>query len=312
MIEVMAAAGALLDLVCDTNPDPVTVSTATETKRATVFLTFRRPAGSADVKCRALRVTVPVGTAAGDLSLNTDAAHADDIDDYPRDNGGPEWDIERTTVPPEPTAPGQVTSITFTCTPPSGETTFGAGREFTLLLSNIPVNRTVGAARLTVTETTRPGSGSTDWADRPTGVPVVEKLANEFYVRNFSSRVGRVAHGQSAVLEWEGTPQNSEYYLYWDDEPAKRLPSTVPLTYTTHALTRTTTFVLDAQTRNAANQTVHHYRSTTVTVKDPDVLARTLTAADRLAVHDTFTADRTDARRTWARTTDFTGDVTIS
>ncbi|MFI9362706.1 hypothetical protein ACIG5E_16885 [Kitasatospora sp. NPDC053057] len=314
MYQLAAASAALLDLVCETTPPLFTISTPQENKKGTLFLTFRKPATGPDVECRKITITIPVGQEPTDLVGNTSGADADDIDDYPRDSTGLDWTIERQTTPEKPGSPSEVTAITFTCTPPSGETTFGAGREFTLILSSVPINRTAGAAPLTITETTTTGTG-TGWADRPIALPAIEKAGNEFRFQNFSCVKPRVAHGEATVLQWDGTPHNTEYYLYWDDAPAKRLtdlPAQPPLTVPTHQLTRTTTFVLNAQTRNAANQTVHHYLSTTVTVKDPDILAKSLTAADKVDVTDTFVADRTNANKTWARATTFDGDVTIT
>ncbi|MFF9644123.1 hypothetical protein [Kitasatospora aureofaciens] len=312
MYQLATASAALLDLVCESTPALFTISTAQETKKGTLFLTFRKPEAGAAVNCRAITITLPVGTRATDLVLNTGGADPDDIDDYPRDSSGLDWNIERRTTPAEPTSPTEVTAITFTCTPPSGTTVFGAGREFTLVLSSIPINRTAGAAPLTVTETS---ATTTDWADRPVVLPPIEKASNEFRFQNFSCVEPRVAHGEATQLQWDGTPHNTEYYLYWDDEPAKKLTGLTgppPLTVPTHQLTRTTTFVLNAQRRNAANQIVHHYLSTTVTVKDPDIPARTLTAADKVDITDTFVADRTNANKTWARATTFDGDVTIT
>ncbi|MFJ8477466.1 hypothetical protein [Kitasatospora sp. NPDC094011] len=303
-----------LDVVCPTRPDRITVSTPTEIKRATLFLTFRRPAGAADVRCRSVTVTLPVGTGAAHLLSSTEAAPADDVDDYPVDSAGIEWAVERRTTPPNPGAPGEVTTITFTCTPatPSGDTVFGANREFTLILSQIPVNRTPGAAPLTVTvSTSRNPTGTPQWDDHTIGLPSIEKAGNEFYLRNFSSTTPRVGYDRTATLTWEGTPQNTEYWLYWDEEKVKVTPTGTPLTHTTPKLTRTTTFVLDATTLNAAGQTVHHYHSTTVTVAGPAIEARTLTAADKVDVTDTFVANRTDNRKTWATTTEFSGEVTI-
>ncbi|MGK4584980.1 hypothetical protein [Kitasatospora sp. HPMI-4] len=307
------AATTPLDVVCPTRPDRITVSTATETKRATLYLTFRRP-GSADVRCRSITVTLPVGTGATHLLSSTEAAPADDVDDYPVDSAGTEWAVERRTTPPTPGAPGEVSAITFTCKPAtaSGDTVFGANREFTLILSRIPVNRTAGAARLTVIVSTSTNpTGTPQWQDHTIDLPPVEKAGNEFYLRNFSSTTPRVGHDQPATLTWEGTPQNTEYWLYWDEQSVKVTPTGTPLTHTTAKLTRTTTFVLDARTLNAAGQTVHHYHSTTVTVAGPAIEARTLTAGDKVDVQDTFVADRTNNGRTWANAALFTGEVTI-
>lgn len=156
---------------------------------------------------------------------------------------------------------------------------------------------------------------TTGWAERPLAPSPVEKASNEFRFQNFSCVYPRIVHGRATVLQWDGTPHNTEYYLSWDDAPAKRLtdlPARPPLTTPTHELTHTTTFVLNAQTKNAAGQTVHHYLSTTVAVRDPDILAKTLTAADKVDVHDMFVADRTNTNSTWARATTFDGDVTIT
>ncbi|WP_329169705.1 discoidin domain-containing protein [Streptomyces decoyicus] len=439
-------AGSLLQAVGESVPVQFSISTATETKKGTLFLTFRKPGSGPDVRCRALTITLPVGPNRTDLVAATDAANADDIDDYPRDSAGVEWTIERKTTPPEPTSPSEVTALTFTCTPdtPSADTTFGAGREFTLILSSIPINRAEGPARLTLTETTATGTGevpartfsttmtanpsyplsnlagdgssefrtqgtpalnstltldlgsiqpvtgyylltgtagggnrsgtpvlessttgatnswqrrtfnssqsvnnhtlttpvearylrlrlsttptgffgmrhfsvstTATWADRPIALPSVEKAGNEFFFRGFSCQKPRVAQGTATVLQWEGTPRNTEYYLSWDDHAPKKLnPPQVSGLHTepTHELTRTTTFVLNAQTKNAANETVHHYLSTTVTVNGPDITAKTLDVTDKLEVDATFAANgRT--KKTTANTTTFDGSVTLN
>jgi hypothetical protein len=204
--------------------------------------------------------------------------------------------------------------VTFVCTPPGGETVFDDDREFTLILANIPVNHEVGSAPVTVTETTADGS---EWVERPLPADPVDKASSDFVFENFSCEQPRIQSGQKPTFHWNGSPENTEYYLHWDDQSAiVTVPPTGYSSYTLDVpLTRTTTFVLDAQTLNGAQRTVSHYRSTTVTVKDADITAKTLTATDEIvltdAAEDTFRAG-SEGARTWARDTTLHGDVHIS
>ncbi|MFF2077470.1 discoidin domain-containing protein [Kitasatospora sp. NPDC058162] len=120
-----------------------------------------------------------------------------------------------------------------------------------------------------------------NWETVTTGIATVNKETSEFFFDSFSCLRPQVERGAPATLVWEGNAVGTEYFLYWDDQTVtdgsgKQIPVTGP-TYTTHNLTDTTTFVLDAQSLDGAGQTVHHYLSTTVTVRNPDIRAGNVT-----------------------------------
>ncbi|MEI5098266.1 discoidin domain-containing protein [Streptomyces sp. PmtG] len=209
-------------------------------------------------------------------------------------------------------------TVTFVCTPVSGEAVFDDSRDFTLILSNIPINQTPGAAALALTQTVLTGG---EEVRHTTSLDGFEKAGDAFVFENFSSERSRVGNGGHVTLHWTGSPENSEYHLSWDDRTERiSVPTARDCRFDTAdlpgfaGLSRTTTFVLDAQTANSSGQTVHSYRSTTVTVADPDIEAASLTATDRLAVQeggtDTFLA-RSDEAATRALAARAEGDVTV-
>lgn len=209
--------------------------------------------------------------------------------------------------------------VTFVCTPDDGEAVFDDSRDFTLILSNIPINQTLGTAALEITQTVIAGGGE---VRHTTSLDGFEKADNAFVFENFASKQPRVDNGDHVTLHWTGSPANSDYHLSWDDRTERiSVPAGRDCSFGTAdlpsfaGLRRTTTFVLDAQTINSSGQTVHHYQSTTVTVADPDIEAGSLTATDRLAVRaggtDTFLA-RSDEAGTHALTAHAEGDVTIT
>lgn len=201
--------------------------------------------------------------------------------------------------------------VSFDCTPEPSPALFDARRQFTLILSSIPINKTPGEATTTVTETTAT-SGTPE--DRTTTLTGIEKASNDFLFDDFSTETPAVDNGQTVKLHWTGSPENSEYYLSWDGEEKKiSVPAGMYCTYTTEEpLTHTTTFVLDAQTKNRAGETVHHYRSTTVTVNDPDITSRAITASDELALTDSGIFRAAKGASITAGATVFGSDATLT
>ncbi|SHL83851.1 hypothetical protein [Streptomyces yunnanensis] len=429
-----------------TPPTRFIVSTPTEVRRASIFLTFAKSAAAPDVTCTGISVSLPRGDAATDLVNDEPRANYMLIDDYPRDSTGATWSILRLPAAPVPTAPewGEVPghefanifdprddlyyktgglvpkdsalvvdygvgqdivnldigtgidhrykvqmlrlqssmdgliwdnldtepvqdtsriervfdppvharflriltvvdpsnegyaivrrflvnqgvqarsdddTVTFVCTPAEGEAVFDGSREFTLILSNIPVNQTPGAATLGITQTVIADGGEDH---HTTSLDGFEKADSAFVFENFSSEQTRVGNGEHITLHWTGSPENTEYHLSWDDRTERiSVPTARHCSFDTAdlpgfaGLSRTTTFVLDAQTTNSSAQTVHHYQSTTVTVTDPDIDAASLTATGRIAVReggtDTLLA-RSDNASTQVLTVRAEGDVTV-
>ncbi|MFI9362705.1 hypothetical protein ACIG5E_16880 [Kitasatospora sp. NPDC053057] len=294
-----AAPHAQLHVDCAPSPNPLPVSTPSKTKNGVLDLTFAKPDDSPDdIKCQAITVTLPVGTTDTDLASSATSVEAN----Y---EGQGTWRITK-----------QATNhtVTFTCTPEAPGNppmvTFDPTRRFTLNLSAIPVTRTPGNATLTITART---ALTDDWETRPVSTEPVTKhqeTITDFFFRSFSCEKPQVTNGGSVVLRWEGSEAGTEYWLSWDDKAPIKVTGRSHLS---HTLTDTTTFVLDARTKAEDGATVlHHYLSTTVTVKDADIKAKTLTATDKVTVTDTFWADNKDSKKTWARSTTFEGDVTIT
>ncbi len=204
-------------------------------------------------------------------------------------------------------------TVTFICTPEDGPAVFDDSRQFRLILANIPINQAPGTASLTITETTIADNIPEEHTCVLGGF---EKASTDFIFENFSSEQPCVENGADIMLHWTGSPENTTYYLSWDDRTEHiSVPAATACSFSTGnlpgftGLTHTTTFVLDAQT------TTSHYQSTTVTVTDPDIEAKSFTAADQIAVTDddtdTFQA-RSDDTTIWARTAVFNGNVTIT
>lgn len=204
-------------------------------------------------------------------------------------------------------------TVTFICTPDSRQALFDDGREFTLILANIPINQTAGTAALTITETIADGT-----VEDHTGIlRGFEKIDTDFVFENFSSQDPRVGNGSSTTLHWTGSPHNTTYYLSRDDlEPEILSGVTGPACqWPTPELTHTTTFVLRAETLNAAGETIRRYLSTTVSVEEPTIEARTLTATDLVTVTDGVESvfqTRSQDRKTVAAAAIFNAEVTIT
>ncbi|MFJ8477467.1 hypothetical protein [Kitasatospora sp. NPDC094011] len=296
-------AASPLHLDHSTEPPVFLVSTASKTKNGTLTLTFSKPEGAADVSCRSITVQLPVGPAPTDLTTNPNPITTS----Y---GGYGTWRI---------TPKADERSATFVCTPqgmPGNKVLFTAGRHFTLILAGIPVARTPGIAASTITASIETAVDTERWDDKPVTSPDIAKdredLAVPFFFRAFSSVKPRVPNGTTTELRWEGSETGVEYWLAWDDrEPVEVFGQS----HQTPALTDTTTFVLDARTTENG-RSVSHFLSTTVTVKDPDIIAKTLTTSDRLTVTDTFTATHkngsTVVKKVEAGTTVFAGEVTMN
>ncbi|MFF2077472.1 hypothetical protein ACFVXG_22295 [Kitasatospora sp. NPDC058162] len=233
-------------------------------------------------------MTLPFGAQESDLTQDIAPVGA-----ACQDSKGTTWRIVRSTTPG---------TATYTCTPETvhEDVTFDDSRKFTLVLSSIPATRSAADAQITVTEDTATG---TDWTTRSTTTHVVATNDTTFFFRDFCCLKPQVLHGQRATLVWEGSPVGTEYHLSWDDTSKE---VTGP-SYTTHPLYRTTTFVLDARTRSATGQVIHHYLSTTVTVRESDVEANNLTLQGTLQASKFLSTSGTSRNPIY-----FLNDITVT
>ncbi len=293
----------LLQVAPTTLPFPLAVSTASKAKLGDIDLFFTKPPAQPEVKCRWITVTVPVGTAHDDLTSNPGIQT-----EYETSTGS--WAIDTLEADDH---------TTFTCTKSGrGDKWFSFEDEsyFTLTLQRISVSRTPGEVAFTVTAQVTTDDdpdfdNDDDWTEQDIAMPNVTKSLDDFFFfRSFSCEKPQVTNttgdAGTVILRWEGSENDTAYYLSggpFDEELVTGQSHPVS------GLTDTTTFVLDARTTGPDGEPVHHYLSTTVTVKDADIRAKTLTASNSITVPATFTADSTDHSVTAFGPTTFEGDV---
>ncbi|MEI5098267.1 hypothetical protein RB200_05905 [Streptomyces sp. PmtG] len=284
-------ADRLLTAVPD-DPTPLAVSTASKTKLGLIQLRFTKAEGVPDVECTRITVTIPAGDTHTDLTSNPGNIN------YRHSSSRGTWSI----------APSG-DRTTYVCTPPgpSRKFVFTDTAHFALILDAIPVGRLPGEAELTLTAattTTTNPSDEEDWT-----VPITKAVDDFFFFRAFSCERPQIPNKGTATLRWEGSEHETEYWLSYDDRAPQRVTGqSVQIA----DLIDTTTFVLDARTLNPETKEFdqHHYLSTTVTVKEPTIVAKELTAK-KVSVADTFTADSSDKTTTLHGRTTFEEDVTV-
>ncbi len=275
---------------------PLAVSTASKTKKGVISLKFAKAPGIPPVECTGIKVTIPVGATATDLTSNPGS-----IDPGHSSSKGT-WTINAS---PD--------KATYTCTPPAPARKFVFDEEaqFTLILRSIPVSRLPGQATLSIdaTVTTTDTLTEEDW-----NVQITKSIDDFFFFRSFSCVEPRISNPGTATLRWEGSEAGTEYYLSYDSHVGDDAIPVSGQSCQVRDLTDTTTFVLDARTPDPDEpdgEPGHHYLSATVTVEKPTIHAKSLTATDKIAVADTFTADSSDKTTTAKGPTFFEGDVTI-
>jgi hypothetical protein len=291
-------------LLHTTGNEPLAVSTASKVKPGAIPLIFRKSQGGniPPVKCRKITIVLPVGEEDTDLT------------DYTQPLG-----YSRSSVPAKTwnasVSPNKdvYTFTTSTTGPGSGPFTFDAESHFAFSLLKIYVSRLPGQADLTISAelATVEIPADEDWITQEWTVPITKTIEDFFFFRSFSCTTPQVANPGTVTLEWDGSEHETEYWLSYNGRPPERVTGQ---SKQISGLTDTTTFVLDARTPNPDNAQdpfAHHYLSTTVTVKEPTIHAKSLTATRSIAVPDTFTADHGTKTITAYGPTTFEGDVTI-
>lgn len=285
-----------------TGNKPLAVSTASKIKAGVIALLFRKSEGGSvpPVTCRKITIVLPIGEEDTDLTDYT----------VPMTGSGssvPSKTWNRSVSPNKDV----FTFTTPSTGPGSGPFTFDAAAHFAFNLQRIYVSRLPGQADLTViTEvTTAETPTDEDWIEQEWTVPIAKTIDDFFFFRSFSCTTPQVANPGTVTLEWDGSEHQTEYWLTYDDHPAEKVTGQ---SKQISGLTDTTTFVLDARTTDPDTGDIgHHYLSTTVTVKEPTIHAKSLTATDSIAVTDTFTAESSTQTITAHGPTFFEGDVTI-
>ncbi|MFG2402528.1 hypothetical protein [Streptomyces lydicus] len=251
------ANASLLSYAVTTTPSPLKASPenpqAPEEIGELVISVARQSGTPAHVE--RIRVKVPAGTMAPDLA--TDLAR---ISKRISLDG---WNIELDAATKE-----------FVCTPTSSPALIGPDTGFTIQLSDIPVNRKVGTAPITVTERSRTGSSA--FQDRPT-IFNIGKFPADFYLRNFLCEPSIIPNGGDVRLTWERSA-NATYSLLY---PGVDRDVTDRTTLELEGITADTTFYLRATTGDPTNP-VTRILSAQVTVLKPDLEVGNLTVHGRV------------------------------
>ncbi|PNE38145.1 hypothetical protein [Streptomyces noursei] len=283
----------LLEAVPD-DPTPLAVSTASKTKLGVIHLRFTKADGVPDVECTRITVTLPVGDTDTDLTSNPGNI------DYKHSSSGRNWSINPSGD-----------RATYVCTPsgPGGKFVFTDTAHFTLILNAIPVGRLPGEASLALTASATTSTMTNQPDEEDWTVPITKAVDDFFFFRAFSCEQPQIPNNGTATLRWEGSEHETEYWLSYDGrDPQQVTGQSAQIA----GITDTTTFVLDARTPNPDTKEFdqHHYLSTTVTVKEPTIVAKELTAK-RINVPQTLTADSSNKTTTLHGRTTFEEDVTV-
>ncbi|MEU7506386.1 hypothetical protein [Streptomyces lavendulae] len=152
---------------------------------------------------------------------------------------------------------------------PRSTAPIGPDDGFTIQLSGIPMNRTVGTAPITITERSHTGNAAPQ--NRPT-VFNLGKFPADFYLRNFLCEPSVIQNGGDVRLTWERSA-NATYELLYGDV---NICVTDRSTHNVEGIKSDTTFYLRATAGDATNPVVRIV-SAQVTVNKPDLEIGNLT-----------------------------------
>ena len=190
------AADPLLSYQHTTTPSPLKASPenpqAPEETGEIVISVARQSGTPADVEW--IKVKVPAGTMAPDLAA--DLAKI-----------SPRITLDGWTVRLDPAVKE------FVCEPTGSHAPIGPDTGFTIQLSDIPINRKVGTAPITITERSRTGTAA--FENRPTVINL-GKFPADFYLRNFLCEPSIINNGGDVKLTWERSA-NATYELLYGD-----------------------------------------------------------------------------------------------
>ncbi|MGE7437052.1 hypothetical protein [Kitasatospora sp. NPDC001175] len=247
----------LLSYQITTTPSPLKASPenpqAPEEIGEVVISVSRQSGTPADVEW--IRVKVPAGTMSPDL--------ATDLNKISPRISLTDWTVRLDSAAKE-----------FVCAPTASHAPIGPDTGFTIQLSDIPINRKVGTAPVTVTESSRTGNAA--FKDRAT-IFHLGKFPADFYLRNFQCEPSIIPNGGDVLLTWERSA-NATYellYLGFDRDVTNR--TSLPI----EGIKSDTTFYLRATTGDASNPVVR-ILSTHLTVIKPDLDIGSITVNDTL------------------------------
>ncbi|GAA2156892.1 hypothetical protein GCM10009760_58370 [Kitasatospora kazusensis] len=252
-----AADEPLLSYALITTPSPLKASPENpqvpEEIGEVVISVSRQDRVPADVEW--IRVEVPAGTMSPDL--------ATDLNKISPRISLPGWTVRLDSAAKE-----------FVCAPTGSHAPIGPDTGFTIQLSDIPINRKVGTAPVTVTESSRTGNAA--FKERET-VFQVGKFPADFYLRNFLCEPSIIDNGGDVKLTWERSA-NATYELLY---PGCDRDVTNRTSLDIEGIKSDTTFYLRATTGDPTNPVIR-ILSAQVTVLKPDLVVGNLTVTGDL------------------------------
>ncbi|MEU4955685.1 hypothetical protein [Streptomyces lavendulae] len=272
-----AAGPLLLDYTLSTVPARLRVSTATQDRLGRLDLTVTGGTTASPYYCEQITITLPIGPGPTQLTEAGLGVIAREVTGGSGGNQGRGWDITET--------PGN-TRRTFTCTP-RHEARFDGTWTLKLSLIDIPLNRQPGDAPITIAESTRTTDG--DYETREETVPIT-KSPPEFIFTDFRPENIAVPRTQAVKLHWvcDGDA-DATFTLFWNGntEAIGKGVRQWPPAGRTVTITKDTSFMLRANTKNPSGGDEYHYQTIVINCTDPDLTANTLNVTNTSNLSDT-------------------------
>ncbi|MFK0202608.1 hypothetical protein [Streptomyces lavendulae] len=259
-----------LDYTLSTVPARLRVSTATQDKLGRLDVTVTGGTTSSPLFCEQITITLPIGPGPTQLTEAAPDVIAPEVTGGTSPIQGGTWD------PAESSPSG--TLRTFTFTPRRDEARFDGTWTLKLSLTDIPLNRQPGDAPITITESTRTTDGN--YGPREETMPIT-KSPPEFVFTDFRPENIAVTRTQNVKLFWvcEGDA-DATFTLFWtgntNGESIAKNIRTWPPAGRNVTITKDTSFMLRAKTKNLSGTDEYHYQTIVINCTNPDLTANTL------------------------------------
>ncbi|MEU3904032.1 hypothetical protein AB0F20_09455 [Streptomyces goshikiensis] len=170
----------------------------------------------------------------------------------------------------------------FVFKPRTPHAPIGPDDGFTLQLSNIPMNRTVGTAPITITERSHTGTDTSK--NRPT-IFNLGKFPPDFYLRDFLCQPSVIPNGGDVRLTWDRSANATYELLYGNVDRDVTCLTTLDV----EGIKSDTTFYLRAST--SGPNPVVRIVSAQVTVNKPDLEVGNLTVHGSTVLNGSITSN---------------------
>ncbi|MEU9402797.1 discoidin domain-containing protein [Streptomyces sp. NPDC048242] len=238
----------LLSYTITTTPNPLKASPenpADPEQRGELLIVASRRGGK-DVNVKSIKVKVPAGSGASALASN--------LDEVVPKISLTDWKVE------------DPVQQTFECIPTGLYGVIGSAPGLTIQLADIPINREVGTATITITELASTTTDDADFTERKIDFHI-GKFPADFYMDKFMCTPLVIQNGEEVTLTWERST-NATYELLYGDV---HIPDvTNETTRTISNIASDTTFYLRGNAGDATNPVVR-ILSAHVTVLKPDL-----------------------------------------